>query len=171
MQFQDWFVQSIGFIPSVICLSVLQCDNRRRILAVQTGCCILWAIHYGLLGAWTGVPINLVGIFRSFLCFSNEKDWAKSRFWPCLLIGLYFASTLLTWNGPFGLLPFFSMSLTTIGLWTHHMKLTRLLFLFNSPPLIVYNLIVGSYSCAVVEIFAFLSFIIAILRFDVKQRA
>ena len=76
---------------------------------------------------------------------------------------------LLYTSGPLSALPAISMILSTIGLWTHDMRKTRILFLLNSPPLILYNIMIHSYSCFFIECCAFISYIIAVYRFDVKK--
>ena len=64
-----------------------------------------------------------------------------------------------------------AMMLTTAALWTRNMRLTRLLFLLNSPPVFVYNLIAGSYTGAAIEVAAFCSFALAVWRFDLRRPA
>ena len=61
--------------------------------------------------------------------------------------------------------------LTTAALWTRNMRLTRLLFLLNSPPVFAYNLIAGSYTGAAIEVAAFCSFALAVWRFDLRRPA
>lgn len=163
-------IQLLGLIPSIIAFTSLQTNNRKRILILQIGCNIIWGFHYGLLGAFTAVMTNIVGLLRAVLCYHNDKKWAKSKLWVALLMVLYVVSTIFTWDGWYCALPCFSMMLTTIALWTHNMKTTRLLFVLNSPPLLVYNILTGSYSCAFIEVCAFISFIIAVYRFDIRKQ-
>lgn len=61
-----------------------------------------------------------------------------------------------------------AMMLTTVALWSRNMRLTRLLFLLNSPPVFLYNLIAGSYTSAAIEVAAFCSFVLAVWRFDIR---
>ena len=84
----------------------------------------LWACHYGLLGAYTAVLTNGVGLFRAVLCYHNDKPWAKSRGWVALLLGLYAGCALLTWDGLYCLLPCLSMACTCL-LYTSKPWLSR----------------------------------------------
>ena len=77
-----------------------------------------------------------------------------------LLAGAQFAGVLVA-----------AMMLTTAALWTRNMRLTRLLFLLNSPPVFAYNLIAGSYTGAAIEVAAFCSFALAVWRFDLRRPA
>lgn len=161
-------IQLLGLIPSVIAFTSLQTNNRKRILILQLFCCVMWGVHYGFLGAATAVMTNVIGLGRAGLCYFNNHDWAKSKIFLVLLVCLYLFTAYITWDGYISLLPCFSMILTTFALWTHDMKITRLLFALNSPPLIIYNIMTGSYSCTVIEILAFCSFLLAIYRFDIR---
>ncbi len=163
-----FLIQLLGLIPSVALLLAMQSPHRSRVLVIQLCCNILWGIHYGLLSAWTGVVINLFGILRAVVCYYNDRSWAKSKLWLAFFVVAYAVSPLLTWDGPYCLLLGLAMVLTSIALWSHNMRLTRLLFLCNSPPIFLYNLFAGSYSSVIIEIFAFCSFVIAIWRFDIK---
>ncbi len=162
------FIQLLGLIPSIISFSSLQSGNRRRILLLQFLCCILWVIHYILLGAATGALINLLGLLRAAVCAYNDRQWAKSPLWLVFFLICYAVSPLLTWDGPHCLLLGGAMILTTVALWVNDMRLTRLLYLCNSPLVLAYNLIAGSWSSALIEVFALTSFIIALWRFDIR---
>ena len=162
-------IQLLGLVPSIISFSSLQSQNRSRILILQIVCSVMWFGHYALLGGFTAMLINCVSIFRAVLCYYNDKKWAESRLWLYFLCALYAGCSALTWDGLYCVLPCVSMILTSVALWSRNLKLTRLLFLINSPFFFVYDIMTGSYSCAVIEACAFVSFIIAIYRFDIKK--
>lgn len=165
-----FLIQAVGLTGSLIAFTSLQSGDRRRILALQLLCCLLWIIHYGALGAYTGVIINLLGLARAAVCAFNDRRWASNRLWLLVFLVCYGASPLLTWDGPYCMLLGAAMMMTTVGLWSHNMRLTRLLFLLNSPLVFAYNLIAHSYSCAAIEAAAFVSFAAAVWRFDIRPK-
>lgn len=167
---QNIFIQAIGFIPSVISITSLQSGDRKKILVLQIICCVMWMIHYGALGAFTAVVNNVVAMLRGVVCYNNHKPWAKSKLWLYLLIALFSASAIVTWEGIRSLFPCIAMILTTIGLWIHDMPKTRLLYLINSPFMLAYSILSHSYSTAIIEVVAFISFFIAIWRFDIRKK-
>ena len=81
-------IQALGLVPSILCFTSLQSGSRSRILRLQMVCCVMWACHYGLLGAYTAVLTNAVGLFRAVLCYHNDRPWAKHKGWVVLLLGL-----------------------------------------------------------------------------------
>ena len=114
------------------------------------------------------VLINLLGLARGTVCACNDRPWASGRRWLALFLVCYGVSPLLTWDGPYCMLLGLAMMLTTVALWSRNMRLTRLLFLLNSPPVFLYNLIAGSYTSAAIEVAAFCSFVLAVWRFDIR---
>ena len=139
-----WLIQALGLTGSLISLTSLQSRSRRNILLLQVFCCVLWITHYALLGAFTGVLTNLLGLLRGIVCANNHRRWASSRWWLAFFLVCYGLSPLLTWDGPHCLLLGLAMMLTTLALWVRNMPLTRLLFLLNSPLVFTYNLMAGS---------------------------
>ena len=167
---QSWLIQLIGLVGSVIAITSLQSGSRKKILSLQVVCCVLWVVHYGLLGAWTGALIKCLGLGRAVVCSCNDRKWAKSPLWLVFFLVCYAVSPLLTWDGPHCLLLGGAMMMTTVALWVHDMRLTRLLFLLNSPLVLLYNLIARSYSCAAIEVVALASFALAVWRFDIHKQ-
>ena len=162
-------IQAIGLLGSLIVILAVQFNNRKLILLAQAAACVLWIIHYGLLGAMTAVFTNFVSFGRSVVFYNNDKRWAKSDLWLWLFIVLFAANSLLTWEGWRSILPGVAMSLTTGALWTKKPSRMRLLYLINSPFWLTYDLLTGSYSCAVVEVCALVSYVVAVVRFDRKK--
>ena len=161
------FVQAIGFIPSAISILSIQLRSRRKILILQLIAGFMWVTHYYLLGAYTAVLTNSIGIFRSAISYFNDRKWAKSILWLFLIIALSAAASIMTWTGPVSLLPSFSLICTATGFWIHNLRITRILMVVQSPCLLVYDIATGSWGCAIIEAVAFLSFILAIVRLDI----
>ena len=164
------FVQLLGFIPSFIAFTSLQSGSRKRILALQCLCCVLWVTHYILLGEGVAVIINLIGLARAIVCSFNDRKWASSKLWLIFFLVCYAISPALSWTGPYCLLLSAAMILTTFALWGHNMRHTRLLYLLNSPLILVYNLFAGSYASVIIEICALISFSVAVWRFDIRPK-
>ena len=72
-------IQLLGFIPSIIAFTALQSGSRKRILTLQILCCILWIVHYALLGAASAVVTNIVGLGRAIVCSFNDRKWASHK--------------------------------------------------------------------------------------------
>lgn len=170
----DWefiLVQLIGLMGNVVVISAMQFNSRKIVLGAQALACVLWVIHYAALGAVTAVFINFVAFARSVVFYNNAKPWAKSTLWLWFFMLAFVLNSVFTWEGWVSVLPAIGMCATTGALWTRNSRRMRGLYLLSSPPWLIYNLLCGSYSCTIVEIFAFSSYILAIYRFDIKKTA
>lgn len=165
-----WLTQAIGLVGSVIVVAAVQFDNRRLVLAAQAVACILWVVHYGMLGAVTAVYTNFICFARSVVFYNNDKKWARSIWWMWLFVAAFVINSALTWEGMRSVLPGIAMSCTTSALWTRNTCRMRALYLCNSPFWLAYDLICGSYSCALIETVALISYIAAIWRLDIRKR-
>ncbi len=168
---QTILIQALGLVPSLIAITSLQSPNRKKILVLQFVCNIMWLSHYMLLGAATFAVTNVIGMLRAVLCYYNDKPWANHKWIPYMLGVLYIAGTVLTFQGASSVFPCIAMLLTTIALWSHDMRLTRLLFLANSPCMLFADLLTGSYSCALIECTALVSFAAAVYRYDIRKQS
>ena len=77
-----WLNQALGLLGSLIVFASVQFNNRRVILAAQAAACLMWIVHYGLLGATTAATINILSFARSVVFYFNDRKWAQSRAWP-----------------------------------------------------------------------------------------
>lgn len=93
-----WLNQALGLLGSLIVFVSVQFNNRRVILAAQAAACLMWIVHYGLLGAMTAATINILSFARSVVFYFNDRKWAKSRAWLWAFLALYIVNTVLTWD-------------------------------------------------------------------------
>lgn len=167
----NWIIQGIGFVAFILLLLVFQTNKRRNMLYLKIAASALYALHFGLLGAWTGSAMNVIGVGRNYVFQQRtEKRWADKRYWLYLFIAIFAISGFFTWEGYHSLLPILGMTAGSIGFWMKNPKNTRLLILIASPAWLIYNLIVGSYPGIITEIFLITSVLVGILRFDIVKR-
>lgn len=170
----DWgfiLIQALGLLGNFAVIGAVQFNSRRVMLGAQALACVLWVVHYGALGAMTAVCTNFISFARSIVFYNNSKAWAKSRLWLWLFMAAFVLNSILTWDGPISILPAMGMCANTGALWTKSTKRMRALYLCSSPPWLIYNILCGSWSCTIMEIFALISYIVAIYRFDIKKTA
>ena len=134
--------------------------------------CILFGIHYLLLGAFTGATMNFIVVFRNYV-FANKslKTWADSKVWLYIFILVFIISSVLSWQGFVTLLPLFAVILGSITFWLNNTKHIRLLSLISPPFWFVYNFIMNSYAGMIGDTLTFLSILIGIIRFDVRAKS
>ena len=148
-----------------------QKDNRKFTLIFHILASLFFAIHFGLLGAFTGATMSILAAIRGgFYNLRKSKKWINNPILPYLFVLIFWLAGIFTWEGYHSLLPMFSVTLECFALWTLNTKKMRWLFLFARPTWIIYNVMVGSVAGLATEVFIVSSLIIAIVRFDFLKK-
>lgn len=163
--------QAVGFAAMVLLVSSFQMKTRQKILALQLVSETLWVTHYALLGAYTGMALNLVAAARCFVYAKREtKKWADKPLIPWLFFASAVIVALLSWTGPASLLPMTSVCITSFVAWSKRPVIIRV---FSIPGCIcwfVFNLLSGSYAGVVTEVLNITSIIAGIIRIDILHK-
>lgn len=161
--------QVIGFAGTGFMVVSYQQRKRENILRCHMCAGAAFALHYFLIGAYSGAISNLLSIGRSFVYSNRDKKWANSLIWPAFFEVLFFVSGALTWEGPISLLTMTAMALTSISLWIKDTRKVRLLTFPSSPMWLAYNIYNRSFACTLTEAFILISMIVAIVRYDILK--
>ena len=157
-----YIAQGIGFVAVAFFILSYQMKSNRLLFLFQLIGCSIFAIQFGVLGAYTGALSLLINILRNILLLKvNVWTWVKSKKIMIGILALLAAFTIWTWDGWISLLPFASVGVTTVGYWTDNAQKIRLSQLIGSPCTLFY--VVLSESITLVSI------IISIIRFGWKN--
>ena len=161
--------QILGLIAFVLSVLTFQQNTHKRIVLMQLLANTCFAIHFYLIGAYTGALLNAIGLARSAVYICKDQKWASSDWWIVFFSALCVAACVYTWQGPLSLLPVCAMILTSIAFGIDNPKRTRQFSFPSSPLWLIYNLVNHSWGGALTECFNITSIIIGMLRFDRKQ--
>lgn len=162
--------QILGFFGFVVyALSFWQKD-RRKILLLEVGECLLYSIHYFLLGAMTGGYINIIGMARSgSFIYKDKNKFMSTNVLPTIFLILYVLNAILTWEGYITLFPTIGSMLLCVAIWQHNTKNIRKTGLIVQILWLIYSIFVGSYVVVVTEIILIISTIFAIIKLDILK--
>lgn len=161
------FVQLVGFVALAVGLLGFQANKRGNMLKFQVAASVLYAVHFYLLGAFTGAVMNGVNAGRNYAFFKIAK-----RTWllPAGFMIIFALAGIITWQGPLSVLPTLAMLTGTLAFWQKNPTTIRLLELISPPLWFAYNAVAGSYPGMLAEIILFCSIILGIYRFDIKKQ-
>ena len=167
----DAFVQVIGVFAFLILLISFWQKDRKKILFLQAVMSILYALHYFLLGAYSGSIVNIIGIFRAYT-FSkkNNNKLYSSNLVLYLFLVLFLVSGVITYDNIFSILPIIAALLYTLAIWNDKSSTIRIGSLFVSCIWIIYNIIVGSHVGYITESILLISTALSVLKLDVKRK-
>lgn len=102
MTFFDYVVQAIGFVAIAMNILSVQFNTHFKIMLFKSLGSFLFALQYLLLGAYTGLVMDLVGVIRNFVFAFNVKKNKSNKWWIvifCLITAFAgIATIILTWN-------------------------------------------------------------------------
>lgn len=160
----EFIIQGIGVAAIAFGILSLQLPKRRGILLFQMTANALWVVHFGLLSAFTGAIMNLIGVIRVAAFF----HWDGERRPIGVLIGilaLIIIGGLVTWQGLISLLPMVGFIVATLGLWQRDEQRIRWFMLAAVPFWISYNALSGSQAGIANETLVAISSAIALARY------
>lgn len=166
----DVIIQLIGFLGLAMSILAFQFKRHRGIVLCKATAELVFALQYILLGAWTAAVLDFISVIRNFL-YSNSVKKNRSTTPVIIIFGVFVVFTgFFTYDGILSLLPIGSKLLTTISYGIKQEKWLRLITLPSCILWIIYNLFVGSIAGAVTDSVTFVSLLIAIYKFDIRQQ-
>ena len=162
----------VGGFAAAIYIVSYQCRKRKWILFLGALSRTLFILQYILLGAFSGAVLDLIAILAALLAEKKERPTVKKLFIPIIIFthaAILVASVLLyqSWYDIFVLL---AATFCVAALWFSKERLIRAVSLCSSPCWLVYNLSSKAYFSAVSDTFAILSLLLAIFRYDIKNK-
>lgn len=146
-----------------------QTKKQSALLWYRTATEMFFAVQYLLLGAYTGLAMNLIGSLRN-LVFVREVKRGKSTV-PARFVfsGLFLAFAALTWAGWQSALSGVAKVISTFSYGCSNLMLVRFLALVTGGSWFTYNLTVRSYAGCVCEAVTLLSALIGLFRIDLPR--
>ena len=170
MDFMNIVIQGIGVLGILASILSFQCKKHNRLMALRTANELLFAIQYGLLGAYTGLAMNLIGCVRNTVFTEMVKRNKSTMLMRYLFSGAFVLFTILTWDGYKSILSGFAKVVSTFAYGSPNTKLVRALILLTSSCWFFYNLLVRSYAGVACETFTIISILVGIIRLDIRKK-
>lgn len=157
--------QIIGFVQMFLGFFVFRNISRKATITIKAFCDGLAAIHFALLGQWTGCTICGINIARG-ICFSQKdrRAWATGVYMPILFCLLTIGGSLLSWSGYISLLPMIGSCLAVIGYWCQDTRNLRMFNLIGISCWLVYSICTLSISTMISNLIYIISILITMFR-------
>ncbi|MBP3730026.1 MAG: YgjV family protein, partial [Mailhella sp.] len=134
----DIIIQAVGFFGVALFMASYQIRSNRALFLCQMLGCMVFCFQFFLLGAYTGALTLVVNAARNYLLIKSSCwKWARSKAVLIFIIALLAAISLSTWDSWVSMLPFASVTATSIGYWTNNAQKIRISQLIGSPLVLV----------------------------------
>ena len=161
--------QILGVVGIAMSFFIYIARKRSSILLCKFSSDVIWALHYFLIGAYSGCALNVLAMARETVFYNKHKKWASSRFWLYLFVGLtLFFGSVITWDGPASLLPAIGSVCAVISFWCTKPINIRLLAIPAQGLWIIYNVIYLSRPGAISSSLSLLSVFLGLFR-DLRE--
>lgn len=162
-------IQVIGILAMLFSVFSFQMNKHKHIMAMQIIATTLFGIHYFLLGAYTGMMLDIVAAVRGIVFYNKDKKWASGKIWIIVFMVCFAIAGAFTWQGAKSLLMIAAMILNTYSFSCTRPKLVRSTILISSPLILIYNIITGSVGGVINEVFVEISSVVGLLRYDCRR--
>lgn len=174
------FAQILGIFGLILTVISFQTKQQKVLIGIQFYSCMIFTVHFWLLGAAMGCILNAICILRAFVFSRKDRIWAQWKGWPVVFIAAYCAAYALNFlilgTEPTAfkliieLLPTLGIVVGTVGFAMKKAFHVRIACLICSPMWLVYNIINGSVGGTLTEIISLISIVTGILRLDLKRK-
>lgn len=147
-----------------------QQKTKGKVLIFQSISSILYALQYVLLGAFSAVATNLIGLVKNLVFYHYARD---NKDIPVIALGIYGSFIIifgfLTYTSPISIIPVVLSLVYAYGIWQMNLKIYRGISVVGAIVWIIYNLVVGAYVSAMGNAFQFASAVISVWRLDIRK--
>ncbi len=166
----DVLVQGLGVIGIAASVIAFQCKKHKSIMIFRTANESFFAIQYGLLGAFTGMAMNIIGSIRN-LIFARLVEKGKSTM-PLRFVfsAAFVAFAIFTWDGVKSILVGVAKVVSTFAYGSSDTGVVRVLVLATTLTWWVYNLLVGSIAGVICETFTIVSIVVSLFRYGFRPK-
>ncbi len=162
--------QIMGIVAVVLGFVSFQMRTQKQLLLVQTATTIAFCIHYYLIGATSGLMLNLLGIARNLAYYHKDKPLFSGKKCPIFFAVVMGVVGLLSWQGYYSAFVVLGLVVNTVCLSFTNPQNIRKSILVTSPMVLIYDAFVLSIGGMIYESVVIVSSIIGILRYRKEQK-
>ena len=157
--------QMMGFVAVVLGFVSFQMRTQKQLLVVQTATTIAFCIHYYLIGATSGLMLNLLGIVRNLVYYHKDKPLFSGKKCPIFFAVVMGIVGMLSWQGYYSIFVVMGLVINTVCLSFTNPQNIRKSILVSSPLVLAYDAFVLSIGGVIYESVVIISSIIGIVRY------
>ena len=170
MSFNFWLSQGLGIIALIlVCLSY-QFNNKVKFLALQIIANAFYSASFLALNILVGGINTIISLIRVAILFLYErKDLAPPKFLYLAFFLLYIISGIICWQTPIDVISIISFEIFNIAMFVRNIYMTRLLMILPNFMIAIYNLLLMTYTNALLDFIEITVLIFAIFKFRKKN--
>ena len=156
----DIIIQLIGFLGILASVISFQCKKHNSILFFRTMNEFIFAIQFLLLGAYTGMAMNLIGCVRNVIFTKQVSENKKTVASTVVFAILFFVLGIFTCQGKKSILILIAKILSTVAYSNKNTAVVRTVLFITCTSWLIYNYCVFSVAGVICEAVTLISLLI-----------
>ncbi len=156
--------QVFGIIAIALGFASYQMRTQKQILVTLSATAIALAVHYGLIGAYPAMAMNIVNIFRNIVYNHRNNTGRQDKFTPILFAVIQAVMGILTWNAWYSVFVVAGIVINSYCMSFSNPQNVRKSLLVSTPLVLIYNVFVMSIGGVIFESFSLVSSVLGIIR-------
>ena len=171
MNFITLLGQIFGIIAVILGFVSYQMNTQKKILIAQTATALTFCIHYLLIGATSGLVMNILAIFRNLAYYNRDKKIFSGKKCPIFFAVVMGIAGLLSWQDYYSIFVVVGLVINTLCFSLPNPQSIRKSILVTSPLVLIYDIFVLSIGGAIYESVAIISSVIGIIAHNKQKKA
>ena len=157
--------QIFGVIVVILGFITYQIRTQKALLFVQTVTALVFVIHYLLIGAVSGMVLNIVAMIRNLVYSRRDLKLFSGKWWPIAFAVIMGITGMLFWQDWYSVFVVAGLVINSVCMSFKDPQKIRKSILVTSPLVLVYNAFALSFGGMIYESVAIISALIGIIRF------
>ena len=160
-----WIIgQIFGIIAIILGFISYQLKTQKQLLFMQTSVAAVFCVHYFLIGAYSGMAMNAVGIVRNLVYNRQNQKGISNKLIPIAFVAVQGAICALTWEAWYSVFVLFGLTINTYCMSFKNPQNVRKSIFVTSPLVLTYDGFASSYGGMIYESVAIISSFIGVMR-------
>ena len=101
--------QILGFVAIALGILSYQMRTQKNLLLLQLTNSIIFCLHYLLIGAISGMALNMVGVTRNIVFFRRNLKGKKDKITPIIFTAITAIVGIISWEAWYSIFVFLGM--------------------------------------------------------------
>ena len=157
--------QILGFVAIALGILSYQMRLLRNLLLLQLITAAVFCLHYLLIGAISGMALNVVGLTRCIVFFRRNLKEKKDTLTPIIFTVITAIVGIFSWEAWYSVFVFSGLVIHAFCMSFSNPQNVRKSILVTSPLVLIYDAFAHSYGGMVYETIAVISALLGIIRY------
>ena len=162
--------QILGFVGTVIVVIGMQQKKYKHIVICKIGNELFSAIHYLLLGGYTGMLANFASCLTNGCYYFRIKKGKTTLPFQIVFATMFVIIGALSWHGPISIFVVAAKLISSVSLGINNPRIIRILNLISNPCWLIYNIYMCSIPGIISDILVIGSVVVAVVRLDILRK-